>query len=356
MTAPRRSTTKRVGLIGIVLTVGVVLAALNIERLPYLSNTTSYAGYFGDTGGLRPGDKVMIAGVRVGEVADVALEGDKVRIEFTASGTPLGSRTELAIKTRTVLGNKFLMVTPRGEEKLRPDQVIPIEQTETPYLLTDALGDLTTTISGLDTNQMSEALNTMSSSLDQLEPNLSAALDGVSRLSDTVSTRDQMVLDLLHNAESLTSVLSERSNQINSLLLDSNVLFRAVEQRSEAIDVLLGHLAAVSAQVVGLIDDNEAQLRPVLDDLNRTTAILREHKQDIQDTLLPLSHYAGGLGESVASGPFFKVYVMNLLPGQFLQPFIDAAFKEEGVDPGTLNGQVTYPVTCGDNASPGSIP
>ena len=42
------------------------------------------------------------------------------------------------------------------------------------------------------------------------------------------------------------------------------------------------------------------------------------------------------LGESVASGPFFKTYVANLLPGQFMQPFIDAAFSDLGLDPNVL--------------------
>ncbi len=42
------------------------------------------------------------------------------------------------------------------------------------------------------------------------------------------------------------------------------------------------------------------------------------------------------LGESVASGPFFKAYLANLLPGQFLQPFIDAAFSDLGLDPNVL--------------------
>src|SRR5690606_39745169 len=38
----------------------------------------------------------------------------------------------------------------------------------------------------------------------------------------------------------------------------------------------------------------------------------------------------------VSSGPFFKAYVANLLPGQFLQPFIDAAFSDLGLDPNVL--------------------
>ena len=42
------------------------------------------------------------------------------------------------------------------------------------------------------------------------------------------------------------------------------------------------------------------------------------------------------LGESVSSGPFFKTYVANLLPGQFVQPFIDAAFSDLGLDPNVL--------------------
>ena len=42
------------------------------------------------------------------------------------------------------------------------------------------------------------------------------------------------------------------------------------------------------------------------------------------------------LGESVSSGPFFKAYLANLLPGQFVQPFIDAAFSDLGLDPNDL--------------------
>jgi phospholipid/cholesterol/gamma-HCH transport system substrate-binding protein len=42
------------------------------------------------------------------------------------------------------------------------------------------------------------------------------------------------------------------------------------------------------------------------------------------------------LGESVSSGPFFKSYLVNLLPGQFVQPFVDAAFSDLGLDPNVL--------------------
>lgn len=353
----QKSTTVRTGLIGVLVIAALVLVSVNFDRVSsLLSSSVTYTAYFGDTGGLETGDKVFLAGVHVGDIKDIELEGDKVRIEFGVDGTELGVSSEVSIKTLTVLGRKFLQVTPKGEKKLSPDQSIPLERTSTPYLLTDALGDLTTTVSDLDTTQVTNALDTLSQTLDRTAPNLSAALDGVSRLSDSVGTRDQMVKDLFHNAESLTKVLGGRSEQINKLLLDGNTLFAALDQRKQAIDTLLVNLSAVTAQVAALVDDNEAQLRPVLDQLNSVTALLNDRKSDVKNAILPASQYITSLGESVASGPFFKAYIMNLLPGQFIQPFIEAAFREEGIDPGTLNGQNQFPVTCGNNAAPGITP
>ncbi len=49
-----------------------------------------------------------------------------------------------------------------------------------------------------------------------------------------------------------------------------------------------------------------------------------------------LRDYATSLAKSVGSGPFFKAYLANLLPGQFVQPFVDAAFSDLGLDPNVL--------------------
>ena len=49
--------------------------------------------------------------------------------------------------------------------------------------------------------------------------------------------------------------------------------------------------------------------------------------------LVLLSRYTAALTEAVGSGPFFKTMVVNLLPSQILQPWVDAAFKKRGIDP-----------------------
>ncbi len=77
-------------------------------------------------------------------------------------------------------------------------------------------------------------------------------------------------------------------------------------------------------------------MKPALDKLNGVLTILDNRKERLQKSIKLLNQYAMSLGESVSSGPFFKTYIANLLPGQFLQPFIDAAFSDLGLDPNVL--------------------
>ncbi|ASR03098.1 mce related protein [Gordonia rubripertincta] len=338
-----------------VLIAAVVVSAQNYDKLPIIGTHREYQADFADAAGLKVDGPVVVAGVTVGKVTAIKLDGNKVRVAFGASGVSVGNESEASIKTHTVLGSKELELRPRGNEQLGAGDTIPLSRTSTPYILTDTLGELTTTISGLETDTLSKSLNVLGDTIEKTAPNLGAALDGVSRFSDTISSRDELLRQLLANASGVAGVLSKRSAQLNRLILDGNTLFSALDERRQAIDLLLVRISAVTKQIKGLVSDNRATLRPALDKLNGVVDILTRHRFDIQKALLPLSQYATSLGESVASGPFFKAYIPNLLPGQFLQPFIDAAFSREGVNPGIL-GRNTYPLDGGHNSPPGTMP
>ena len=89
----------------------------------------------------------------------------------------------------------------------------------------------------------------------------------------------------------------------------------------------------MAQQVKGFIAENRQTLKPALDKLNSTLTIVDNRKERVQKAIKGLNAYALSLGESVSSGPYFKAYLANLLPGQFVQPFIDAAFSDLGLDP-----------------------
>ncbi|BBW99128.1 MULTISPECIES: MCE family protein [Mycolicibacterium] len=323
------------GAIGFALISGIVVLALQYQKLPFINSTQSYSAYFAEAGGLQAGAPVQVMGLRKGKVSRVELDGARVLIEFDLDdGVRLGDRTEAAIKTKSLLGAKFLEIAPRGDGEL--SQTIPIERTTAPYQLPDALGDLSGTISELNTTQVSDALDTLAQTFAHTAPDVRVAVDGVARFSETLNERDAQLRNLLANAAKATTVLAERSDQVVSLVANTNALLAQLQTQSSALDQISQNLSTFAQQLSGFIADNRAQLRPALDKLNGVLTIVDNRKGQVQQSIKYLNQYALSLGESVASGPFFKAYVANLLPGQFVQPFVDAAFSDLGLDPSVL--------------------
>ncbi|MGA5546191.1 MCE family protein [Mycobacterium sp. NPDC051198] len=321
--------------VGVAVAVGTTGLALNYDKIPLINQNRNYSAYFADAAGLIPGSAVQVSGFRVGKVESLSLDGPRVLVNFNLDkNIRLGDRTEAAIKTKSVLGSKVLEVTPRGEGQ--QSGTIPMDRTRSPYQLPDALGDLTTTISGLDTDQLSKSLTVLTDTFKDTPATLKLAVDGVGRFSDTLNQRDGQLRNLLANANKVTGVLAEDSDKIVILVKASNALMAQLRSESAAVDQISNNIGAVAQQVRGLVNEHRDTLKPALEKLNGTLAILDNHKSHIQESLKKLNAYAMSLGESVASGPFFKAYLSNLLPGQFVQPFIDAAFSDLGLDPNVL--------------------
>jgi phospholipid/cholesterol/gamma-HCH transport system substrate-binding protein len=323
-----------VGAIGIVVALVLLFVALNASSLPFINRGKEYSAYFAEAGGLATGNPVQVKGLKVGQVTDVALDGARVLVKFKVAGdVRLGDRTEAAVNLRTLLGSKLLEITPRGDGHLSGP--IPLERTTPAYQLPDALGDLSSTIEGLDTDQLSKSLAVLANEFSGTPPALKVALKGISDFSQTLDERDDQLRDLLTNANKATKVLADRSDEVVKLITNTNALLVQLESERGSLDQIAGNLSAAAAQLKGFIGENRETLKPALDKLNGVLTILDNRKEQVQKAIKGLNGYAGGLGEAVASGPFFKAYIVNLLPGQFVQPFIDAAFSDLGLDPAT---------------------
>ena len=322
----------RLGLMGIVSVALVTAVGQTFTQAPQLFARPSYFGQFADSGGINVGDKVRIAGLDVGQVQAIDLDGDHVKMKFSLGGNTIGTDSRLAIKTDTVLGRKILEVEPRGSQKLKAGAELPLGASTSPYQIYDAFLDATKAAAGWDVKTVKDSLKVLVETVDETSPHLSAALDGVGRFADTIGKRDEQIDHLLTQANQVATVLGDRADQINALFLHAQTLLAAFNQRSAAIDALLGNVTRFGVQVRGLINDNP-NLNHVLQQLSDVSDLLVKRKDDLQDLFMQFAKLYPILNDAVASGPYFKVSALNILPYWVLQPFVDAAFKKRGISP-----------------------
>ncbi|KAA8967488.1 virulence factor Mce family protein [Mycobacterium sp.] len=322
----------RIGVMGIVVTLMVVAVGQTFTSVPMIFASPSYYGQFTDTGGLSKGDSVRIAGMNVGKVEGIKIDGDHVVMKFSTGSQLIGTESRLAIKTDTILGKKVLEVEPRGTTMLPVNAVLPLGQSTTPYQIYDAFFDVTKAAAGWDIDTVKQSLNVLSQTIDQTYPHLSDALNGVAKFADTIGKRDEQITHLLAQANQVADVLGDRSEKVDRLLVNANTLLAALNQRSQAISALLDNVSALSIQVQALINNNP-NLNHVLEQLHSVSDLLTARKEDLAQSLVMIGKSLPMINETIGSGPYFKVSLANLLPYWILQPWVDAAFKKRGIDP-----------------------
>ena len=99
---------------------GLMVVAFKAGDLPLIGGGDTYKAAFSEGGGVKPNDEVRIAGVRVGKVTAVDLDGNKVIVTFKVD-TPskFGPDTEAEIKVKTLLGAMFVALKPEGAGQLK---------------------------------------------------------------------------------------------------------------------------------------------------------------------------------------------------------------------------------------------
>jgi phospholipid/cholesterol/gamma-HCH transport system substrate-binding protein len=332
----RQSSLIRAGFIGLVLIVLIIAVGLRPQQLLSMATSVRYQAQFAEAGGLSAGNNVKVSGVTVGTVSDVELDHGKALVTFSVnSKVRLGQDTTARIGIGTLLGERVLVLEPRGAGTIGALGVIPLTRTSSPYSLTDAVGEFTSNTAATDTAAINQSLDTLSETIERLAPQLTPTFDGVSRMSKSLNQRNESLRGLLSAASDVTGILSERSEQVNRLILNANDLLGVLQDRRHAIVTLLANTAAVARELSTLVDENEAELAPALEQMNRVTEVLERNRDNLEESLRGLAKYQLTQGEAVNNGFYYYGFASNLLPGPAIQPFLDYALGfRRGVNAG----------------------
>jgi phospholipid/cholesterol/gamma-HCH transport system substrate-binding protein len=304
-----------IGLVGLATIAVLLVVAMNLSSIPFITGGTMYTAAFAEAAGLRENEEVRIAGVKVGKVTGLDLEGDHVKVTFRVNkGVRLGDLTRAEIKIKTVLGSHYLALVPRGPGRQDPHRQIPVSRTATPFEIVPAVSELSQRVQAIDVKQLAASFDTLSATFKDSPEEVRASLRGLRRLSATIASRDDQLHQLVGRAKDVTQVLADRNQQITKLIDDADDILRAVQARRAVIHQLLINTVALTQQLNGLIADNDEQLRPALANLQRVNRILLKNQDNLDRILQLWAPFASQFTDAAGSGRWFDSYIQNLIP------------------------------------------
>jgi phospholipid/cholesterol/gamma-HCH transport system substrate-binding protein len=304
-----------IGAVSIAVLALLLVGGFRAQDLPLIGGGDTYYANFAEAGGIKVGDEVRIAGVRVGAVESIELDGDQVRVGFRIkTESQFGPTSRADLKVKTLLGDMFLAVEPAGSGQMEEGATIPVERTSSPYDVVEAFEGLAETAGDIDTDQLAQSLTVLADLTRNTPEEFQGALQGVSALSANVAAKNDQINSLLQNLERVSTVLDDRDEDIIELMRDADVLFQALVARRDAVNRLLVSTSQLSRELTALVQDTKADLRPALESLEETLDVLNKNEDNLDDTLRLMAPFYRVFANTLGTGPWFDTYIQNLPP------------------------------------------
>jgi phospholipid/cholesterol/gamma-HCH transport system substrate-binding protein len=133
-------------IVGLFVLVGIACLgylAIKLGKLEVLANS-GYPVYadFPSVAGLKLGDPVEIAGVKVGRVEKMGLVEDRARLQLRIQDdVKLQEDVIASVRARGLIGDKFVLITPGASDKIIPSGG-RIRETDSPPDIPDLIGKI----------------------------------------------------------------------------------------------------------------------------------------------------------------------------------------------------------------------
>lgn len=303
---------RTVGVLGLITALLLGIAVVVLSSASF--GTREYRAELAQTAGLRVGESVQIAGVEVGEVRALDLVDRHVMVTFTVDADQhLGSDTRAEVKVATLLGTHYLQIHPAGSGDL-DDRTIPVERTSVPFNLQDVIDQGTDQLEALDTDALARALGSITDVMRASGQDFGPALRGVTRLSDMVNRRGDEYAELFGATGSVADELSGSATDLLQLMRTSSLVISELTSRREKIHRLLLDVQGLATTVSGMVQDNQANLKPMLADLGVVLKTLNDREEEIRKATHNVALSSRYLANASGNGPWIDLYAPDGMP------------------------------------------
>lgn len=285
-------------------------------RRDVAGETVPYAAVFTDVFGLREGDDVRMAGVRVGRVESIELQGDKAKVSFVVqSNQQVLGTTVASVTYQNIVGQRYLGLSLGniGEPgPLPPNSVIPVERTDPSFDVGTLLNGYEPLFSLLNPRDADNLTKGVLQSLQGDTGSITALVDQTSQLTESFAGRDEELGAVITDLNTVVTNLAKHNDDLDHVLTETQTVVSTFDARRPELVASTGAIAKVVRQLSTISDE----VYPPLNELVTREPGFASHMVGLEPQLaftganLPL--LLKGFARITSDGPYANAYACDL--------------------------------------------
>ncbi|MFV0494264.1 MlaD family protein [Mycobacterium sp.] len=289
-------------------------------RRDVTGGTVPYSAMFTDAYGLREGDDVRMAGVRVGRVDKVELQGKLARVSFVVQqGQHLFDNTVASVTYQNIVGQRYLglALDPQAPTASHPTELtrgatIPVELTEPSFNVTRLLNGYEPLFSLLNPHDADNLAKGVIESLQGDTASLATLVSQTSTLTETFAGKDQALGNVITRLDTVVGSLAAQNTDLDRAIVQTRDVVADLDRRRPELVSSMGSLSRIMANLARAARDDYPALREFID---RRPGVTR-HLLDVE----PQVAYFGdnvplllkGISRAANRGAYLNAYLCDL--------------------------------------------
>jgi phospholipid/cholesterol/gamma-HCH transport system substrate-binding protein len=297
---------------------------------------------FDDVTGLLVNDNVKVAGVAVGKVTDIDVDGAQASVEMEIERDhPLPADSSAAVRWRNLIGQRYVYLFP-GDGPTTFQDGDRITETEDVIDIGELFNRLGPVVAAIDEGQVNEFLGSVTGALEGRTADVGQALDDLAVVAKGLGERDEAIGGLIEDLEVVSRTIADRDTQIETMLDNLAALARTFSDNTDLIDAAITEMGAFNRDLSGLLEANRGEVDRILAVLARTLQTVEGELPAVETALDQLDENARAAFLASRHGEFLNqtLLCLTVAPPPCLTPVVPGL--ETIVGQAGTGGPVTY--------------
>lgn len=279
-------------------------------------DTNTWKARFTSTSGLRAGDDVRVAGVKVGRVETVkVVDNDEAEVTFLLQEEQkIYDSTRLALRYQNLLGQRYLSLTagPKRGTELKSGKTLPKTMTDPGFDLTALLNGFKPLFDTIDPGDVNKLASNIIAVLQGEGGTVEQLLQQTTEAAEFLSGRDATFTQVLQNLTPVLENLEEQNSNIDSTVKQLTALMQGLSKERATFASSIDNLGELVSTTSGLLNDIRPGLKYDVQKLRETAAVLAQNRKLVGSAVDALPKIFGGLARAGSYYSALNVYVCNL--------------------------------------------
>ncbi|MBO9520547.1 MAG: MCE family protein [Nocardioidaceae bacterium] len=279
-------------------------------------DTRSYHAQFTDVAGLRVGDDMRVAGVRVGRVQGIEINGKGVEVTFDLlAKQPLLANTSIVMRYQNLLGQRYLaLVQPeqRGAP-LKAGAMVPLARTSAGFDLTELLNGFRPLFEALRPDDVNKLATSVVKVLQGEGGTVQSLLAQTAQLTDFLADRDAVFGQVVDNLTPVLVDLAGQGTELRTTVTELKGLMQGLAQDRASIGASIDGMSQLIGSTADLLTELRVPTREAVQRFHGVMSLFLANKEAFVRAISSFGATLASLGRATSYRSQVNLYLCSVI-------------------------------------------